>query len=637
MGDPNLLRNDEIAVEYEIRGIQPSDPQALNKLCFMMKEEAADPRLVPARIHKGYQSVSHELSVILGKLAEISPRLKIQAEDPRVHELVSLLQHLESRAARLLFLPDACDEAVKVHAGIKHVLHTCLKAIIGNGDIEHNNGAVGGIEDLHYSLKPQQAQDPQEELNAAIKETLRIGSNERDSRDSMGSREAARVPFMTGCRPRAIEVRTLEALDAGAQAVNLIPPPQNYRDDDSNTRLSLHTVDQTGSFRRSPLTESGSDRYAANIQPRRQPQFSDLSLSNERREPPLRVPDFREYRNRASEQPRDRSPSRVWVMAKWPLKFSGSPKDMFVDEFLFRVETLARLAGLRQESLTLGLHQLLSGVASSWYWVYLRNEPDATWAETKVALTSAFQSNVSDAAIRRTMMDRLQRQGERFAEFCIAMQEMEVRLNVRMGAHELLEVLQRNMLPSLQDRLLFVTVNSLRELQQRVQQIEELVQRQAEVNQLRRVYPRIHEIAEPVRGVTAERSSREQEPPSAVVVGRRDNPVADSQFPVGVASRTNDRSELVCALDPAAEKLPYIVCWNCDDLGHTFMDCTAPRIVFCYGCGAKNVYRPQCTKCNSRVCSGNERRNIQQTGHTQVEQSRRSQMFQRPDRYPRSQ
>lgn len=161
-----------------------------------------------------------------------------------------------------------------------------------------------------------------------------------------------------------------------------------------------------------------------------------------------------------------------WSMSKWPLRFGGGPRDMPVDEFLFRTETLARVGNLSQVSLTWGLHQVLTGSAASWYWVFIRNTPHATWPQMRAAFRFAFQSNVSDSAIRRQINDRLQRSGERFMEFCLAIQEMAVRLTNRMCDAELMEILRRNMLSSLQDHLLFQPTASVFELQLRCQQLD---------------------------------------------------------------------------------------------------------------------------------------------------------------------
>lgn len=37
-------------------------------------------------------------------------------------------------------------------------------------------------------------------------------------------------------------------------------------------------------------------------------------------------------------------------------------------------------------------------------------------------------------------------------------------------------------------------------------------------------------------------------------------------------------------------------CWNCEESGHHWMDCLHDRNIFCYGCGAKGIYKPNCEK-----------------------------------------
>lgn len=40
-----------------------------------------------------------------------------------------------------------------------------------------------------------------------------------------------------------------------------------------------------------------------------------------------------------------------------------------------------------------------------------------------------------------------------------------------------------------------------------------------------------------------------------------------------------------------------IQCWNCEEVGHHWEDCLQNRKIFCYGCGAKEIYKPNCTNC----------------------------------------
>lgn len=41
-------------------------------------------------------------------------------------------------------------------------------------------------------------------------------------------------------------------------------------------------------------------------------------------------------------------------------------------------------------------------------------------------------------------------------------------------------------------------------------------------------------------------------------------------------------------------------CWNCEELGHHWQECLSDRRIFCYGCGAKDIYKPNCIDCRNR-------------------------------------
>lgn len=43
----------------------------------------------------------------------------------------------------------------------------------------------------------------------------------------------------------------------------------------------------------------------------------------------------------------------------------------------------------------------------------------------------------------------------------------------------------------------------------------------------------------------------------------------------------------------------HLTCWNCSQSGHRYQDCLADNTIFCYGCGAPSIYKPNCSKCNS--------------------------------------
>ena len=51
-----------------------------------------------------------------------------------------------------------------------------------------------------------------------------------------------------------------------------------------------------------------------------------------------------------------------------------------------------------------------------------------------------------------------------------------------------------------------------------------------------------------------------------------------------------------------------IICWNCKDLGHRYQDCQEEFLdVFCFGCGAANVRKPNCQACQVKKAAENYR------------------------------
>lgn len=47
-----------------------------------------------------------------------------------------------------------------------------------------------------------------------------------------------------------------------------------------------------------------------------------------------------------------------------------------------------------------------------------------------------------------------------------------------------------------------------------------------------------------------------------------------------------------------------VICWNCKGIGHTYQACTKPvplNGIFCFGCGAPNILKPNCFICMEQV------------------------------------
>ena len=75
--------------------------------------------------------------------------------------------------------------------------------------------------------------------------------------------------------------------------------------------------------------------------------------------------------------------------------------------------------------------------------------------------------------------------------------------------------------------------------------------------------------------------------------------VADLEFSESSDYENTIGNEL--SIDAVEQRSNSTKCWNCDQLGHHWQDCLENRTIFCYGCGEKNTYRPQCKKCSRKV------------------------------------
>jgi len=76
-------------------------------------------------------------------------------------------------------------------------------------------------------------------------------------------------------------------------------------------------------------------------------------------------------------------------------------------------------------------------------------------------------------------------------------------------------------------------------------------------------------------------------------------PIKSSLFPRLFVSQLDGEKEEMQPNEVAAMQRKPLKCWNCDSLGHRFDECLEnQRRIFCYGCGARNVFKPKCQTCN---------------------------------------
>lgn len=161
-------------------------------------------------------------------------------------------------------------------------------------------------------------------------------------------------------------------------------------------------------------------------------------------------------------------------MSGWNVRFSGSAKDPPIRDVVFRVERLARACGIDRDYLVDGLHNVLTGDASSWFWHFLRKNQDPTWRQLRDALVKRFAPWETDAEIRTKMAMRTQRRGEKFSDFVRGVEELSFQLHQPIEGARLMRLLMKNADTQMMNVLCMHDIRSVEHMLDVSQQYEEL-------------------------------------------------------------------------------------------------------------------------------------------------------------------
>lgn len=260
------------------------------------------------------------------------------------------------------------------------------------------------------------------------------------------------------------------------------------------------------------------------------------------------------------------------IIRNWNLEFNGSESGLNVEEFLYRVRILTRDTFNSDFGLICkNLHILLTGKARDWFWRYHKNGQNIEWEDFCDAIRWQYRDFKSSFDIREEIRNRKQKPGESFDFYFDAVSTIMDRLSSPMSETELIEVLTRNLRPEIRQDLLYVPIHTIPQLRKLVKKRENFLN------------------DEHVRKNLASRNNTSFAPRK--YVSELDG--SDCQI----------SSDSVMEPDISVNAIQTSVstkCWNCDESGHHWMDCLHDRKIFCYGCGAEGIYKPNCEKCAAK-------------------------------------
>lgn len=245
------------------------------------------------------------------------------------------------------------------------------------------------------------------------------------------------------------------------------------------------------------------------------------------------------------------------IIQSWRIKFDGVKDGLHAEEFLYRVKSLAQqnLNGDYQ-LLCDHLHLFFAGKANEWYWQYHRSCNYHTWDDFCKEFIQKFRDIDSDMDIWESINSRHQGDKESFEEYQFHVEKLVARLKNKISEESLVHLLIRHAKSSVRYELMHLNIKTLSRLREEI---------------------RTHDQYCKQLKTHAGKGSANSRP---------------------FISQIEQDSEESTTKEVLAVQYKPLKCWNCDKIGHRFEDCFEARSIFCFGCGAKNTYKPKCKTCN---------------------------------------
>lgn len=363
---------------------------------------------------------------------------------------------------------------------------------------------------------------------------------------------------------------------------------------------------------------------------------------------------------------------------QWGISFNGVSDKISIERFLHRAEFLAEQNHMPLEHLSVNLVTIMSGVAREYCWlVHETHRPAKTpWINLKNALIHRFKSSLNDYDIKGVMKSRKQNyeKNETFAEFFSDILGMSLSLNQPLSEPDLVNLLIENMRPGLHIELAGETFRNVSELEARCRAKEKAWNKQGfkpelsmryqvpggqfrrniselplEMNNLSQLIPGIvnpissHQISPSYGGGFSEslmypnnmipinQPFSNQLQPHYHMPGISDPYLIQNQN-FSRQMESNSPEYNISAFNPSLQvqnqsaqgtqvtrsgNTTRIKCYNCDNWGHSFLDCGYSNSGdFCTMCGKKGVLKPNCPSCWNRV--GNYRPVVSMPGNTHL-------------------
>lgn len=268
---------------------------------------------------------------------------------------------------------------------------------------------------------------------------------------------------------------------------------------------------------------------------------------------------------------------------KWPIRFSGDPKGMSVEEFLKRVDVLARNNQVSEQELLSKANFLFRPESPAEIWYYTFSNKFTNWQTLKYYLRLRFEVPNKDKVIEREIRDRKQMPNETFVTFMGEIERLCQQLSRPMSERAKRSILLDNMRDWYRPHLAFIDTETMdiETLSSLCYELDKSVYRS--YAQRSRPY-NVHCIDD---HETEDEQELEDPEINAITRGRQRNPQPTANLPTGEGKKE-------ISMEPINGQPSSILCWNCRQFGHYWRDCSKNKRLFCHICGQPEVVVMNC-------------------------------------------
>lgn len=340
--------------------------------------------------------------------------------------------------------------------------------------------------------------------------------------------------------------------------------------------------------------------------PQIQPQLNQASNS------PVIPPNFQESRQRLpnrdqefhsrnESQPRNRTNNFSGIerdnifrtpINKWQIRFSGEPRGMSVEEFVKRVEVLARNNQISDTELLNKANFLFKPESPAEIWYYTFSNKFTSWAVLKYHLRLRFEVPNKDKVLERQIRDRKQLPNETFVAYLGEIERLCQQMSKPIDEKVKLDIMFENMKDWYRPHLAFLNTTQLTvetlcslcyELDKSVYRSYAQRNRTYGINNVEELesegnVPIEDEYTEEVNAINRIRPQRNRRP--------------------------EDRTEELPTI-PTTEN--NILCWNCNQYGHFWRNCGKGKRIFCHVCGRPDVVLSNCPSDHNNLRPNNSK------------------------------